>query len=112
MVCPRLRPQIAPARKKRNKPLQNKGLWEIVRQPAKQGQSPKLRGQDSNLRPRGYEPRELPGCSTPRHLSFYSSPAAAVAKGAFAGWLLQGGMRLMTPMMLNGHANEAFLPWV
>ncbi len=26
----------------------------------------KLRGQDSNLRPRGYEPRELPGCSTPR----------------------------------------------
>lgn len=25
-----------------------------------------LRGQDSNLRPRGYEPRELPGCSTPR----------------------------------------------
>ena len=25
------------------------------------------RGQDSNLRPRGYEPRELPGCSTPRH---------------------------------------------
>lgn len=27
----------------------------------------KLRGQDSNLRPRGYEPRELPGCSTPRY---------------------------------------------
>ena len=26
------------------------------------------RGQDSNLRPRGYEPRELPGCSTPRRL--------------------------------------------
>ena len=26
----------------------------------------KLRGQDSNLRPRGYEPRELPGCSTPQ----------------------------------------------
>ncbi len=24
------------------------------------------RGQDLNLRPRGYEPRELPGCSTPR----------------------------------------------
>ena len=24
-----------------------------------------LRGQDLNLRPRGYEPRELPGCSTP-----------------------------------------------
>ena len=26
----------------------------------------KWRGQDLNLRPRGYEPRELPGCSTPR----------------------------------------------
>ena len=25
------------------------------------------RGQDLNLRPRGYEPRELPDCSTPRH---------------------------------------------
>ncbi len=30
-------------------------------------QTEKLRGQDSNLRPRGYEPRELPGCSTPRY---------------------------------------------
>ena len=28
----------------------------------------KLRGPDLNRRPRGYEPRELPGCSTPRHL--------------------------------------------
>ena len=26
-----------------------------------------LRGQDSNLRPSGYEPDELPDCSTPRH---------------------------------------------
>ena len=32
----------------------------------------KWRGQDSNLRPRGYEPRELPGCSTPRHLGVTS----------------------------------------
>jgi hypothetical protein len=24
-----------------------------------------LRGQDLNLRPLGYEPNELPGCSTP-----------------------------------------------
>src|SRR4051812_40038044 len=24
-------------------------------------------GQDLNLRPQGYEPCELPGCSTPRH---------------------------------------------
>src|SRR5881397_2538183 len=27
-----------------------------------------LRGQDLNLRPLGYEPNELPDCSTPRHL--------------------------------------------
>ena len=27
-----------------------------------------LRGQDLNLRPSGYEPDELPGCSTPRQL--------------------------------------------
>gem|GEM_PF-4609446 len=26
-----------------------------------------LRGLDSNQRPLGYEPNELPGCSTPRH---------------------------------------------
>ena len=26
-----------------------------------------LRGQDLNLRPLGYEPNELPGCSTPHH---------------------------------------------
>jgi hypothetical protein len=29
-----------------------------------------LRGQDLNLRPSGYEPDELPGCSTPRRLRF------------------------------------------
>ena len=31
-----------------------------------------LRGLDSNQRPLGYEPNELPGCSTPRHISFLS----------------------------------------
>jgi hypothetical protein len=29
-----------------------------------------LRGQDLNLRPSGYEPDELPGCSTPRYRVF------------------------------------------
>jgi hypothetical protein len=33
----------------------------------------KLRGQDSNLRPRGYEPRELPDCSTPRPVSVFAT---------------------------------------
>ena len=28
-----------------------------------------LRGEDLNLRPSGYEPDELPGCSTPRRTS-------------------------------------------
>ena len=32
----------------------------------------KLRGQDLNLRPSGYEPDELPDCSTPRYyINFY-----------------------------------------
>ena len=35
-----------------------------------------LRGQDLNLRPSGYEPDELPGCSTPRR--------------GFAGWAKPG----------------------
>ena len=37
-----------------------------------------LRGQDLNLRPSGYEPDELPGCSTPRpaHSAFPNVAAA------------------------------------
>jgi hypothetical protein len=35
-----------------------------------------LRGQDLNLRPSGYEPDELPGCSTPRDVGhpYVTSP--------------------------------------
>lgn len=32
-------------------------------------QTSPLRGQDLNLRPRGYEPRKLPDCSTPRSVT-------------------------------------------
>ena len=34
-----------------------------------------LRGQDLNLRPSGYEPDELPGCSTPRQFGPCRGPA-------------------------------------
>src|SRR6056297_633486 len=34
----------------------------------------KWQGPDSNRRPRGYEPRELPGCSTPRHSQVFRKP--------------------------------------
>jgi hypothetical protein len=33
-----------------------------------------VRGQDLNLRPLGYEPNELPDCSTPR-LPIYNAPS-------------------------------------
>jgi hypothetical protein len=35
-----------------------------------------LRGQDLTLRPSGYEPDELPGCSTPRQ---YTGPKAEIS---------------------------------
>src|SRR5712671_2028472 len=37
-----------------------------------------LRGQDLNLRPSGYEPDELPGCSTPRKPVRRGTPRGAV----------------------------------
>ena len=44
-----------------------------------------LRRQDLNLRPRGYEPRELPDCSTPRYFVSKSiiHPAAAKSNPHF-----------------------------
>ncbi len=42
--------------------------------------SPKWRGQDLNLRPRGYEPRELPDCSTPRHWAATSTESTFVVR--------------------------------
>ena len=47
---------------------------------------PLLRGQDLNLRPLGYEPSELPNCSTPRRTSRVSQarmpPTGVTARGA------------------------------
>src|SRR5690606_27545094 len=41
-----------------------------------------LREQDLNLRPSGYEPDELPGCSIPRHAP---TPGAAWRRGYIGG---------------------------
>ncbi len=59
-----------------------------------------LRGQDLNLRPSGYEPDELPGCSTPRggahgleDLAATYSPATCVAvPWALGGFTAEFGM--------------------
>ena len=42
-----------------------------------------LRGQDLNLRPSGYEPDELPGCSTPRHHLYASIAGASIRSLGF-----------------------------
>ena len=46
-----------------------------------------LRGQDLNLGPSGYEPDELPGCSTPRQLENVrlSMPPASPGQGVYRG---------------------------
>ena len=41
-----------------------------------------LRGQDLNLRPSGYEPDELPDCSTPRQDCKYIGVAAMASNGS------------------------------
>ena len=62
-----------------------------------------LRGQDLNLRPSGYEPDELPGCSTPRHLVFAlaNTPVFCFAESLqetgyfrFVFVLVVGGLRI------------------
>src|SRR2546429_4746811 len=48
-----------------------------------------LRGQDLNLRPSGYEPDELPGCSTPRRNLHYTRSRGRVNSTAYpleTGW--------------------------
>ena len=44
-----------------------------------------LRGQDLNLRPSGYEPDELPGCSTPRRCWWFRPAGPKVPLSAVAG---------------------------
>ena len=56
----------SPIAKKRQNPLPSKGFGTLRPRWAIMGRNHQWRGQDMNLRPRGYEPRELPDCSTPR----------------------------------------------
>jgi hypothetical protein len=55
-----------------------------------------LRGQDLNLRPSGYEPDELPGCSTPRYQVF--------AKGKIPLGKLQNSLSVLGK--LHGSSSE------
>ncbi len=59
-----------------------------------------LRGQDLNLRPSGYEPDELPGCSTPRSRR-YSRGTFEIVQALFycflRGWELGGKRRSRVP---------------
>ena len=50
-----------------------------------------LRGQDLNLRPSGYEPDELPGCSTPRHLGKPLSGLSVIAVNPYGIYPLYPG---------------------
>src|SRR5215210_7093525 len=50
-----------------------------------------LRGQDLNLRPSGYEPDELPDCSTPRRMNVYN--------------MVLGFVKLTTPMLPCEHGD-------
>ncbi len=54
-----------------------------------------LRGQDLNLRPSGYEPDELPGCSTPRHHNRKLALTETIRKhkGRLRGRPVVGGVR-------------------
>ena len=47
---------------------QRRGRFRHKKSPVAMTGPFELRGEDLNFRPSGYEPDELPGCSTPRHV--------------------------------------------
>ncbi len=57
-----------------------------------------LRGQDLNLRPSGYEPDELPNCSTPRHGIRKVSKIAGQVKRFFRGFWPAGQYLFALPV--------------
>src|SRR5262245_27052123 len=62
---------------------------------------PSWRGQDLNLRPRGYEPRELPDCSTPRQRLFPTQDPEGLLPGTLLHRSTEGKSR----------AAERDFPW-
>ena len=56
-----------------------------------------LRGLDSNQRPSGYEPDELPDCSTPRQCSYFSDKCIAFNHVYTAFKLHSLGLKLICP---------------
>ena len=58
-----------------------------------------LRGLDLNQRPSGYEPDELPDCSTPRHQLFASGAGADIRRLGFP--------RRLGPLRAAGRRCEA-----
>ena len=69
----------------------------------------KLRGQDLNLRPRGYEPRELPGCSTPhKYVSETGMRVEAYFSFSTSSWIagVVGGSRASRQSQIHRYLNH------
>ena len=68
-----------------------------------------LRGRDLNPRPLGYEPNELPDCSTPRHVSFTQCNTVPYTDQAFAANVttLAARNRMENSCTLHEHLSRA-----